>query len=84
MVIQEHRCRMFSIIRKSDESGVSGTGHVLDGVVFHNGQTVICWRTDVDAARHGRSSLGVYQSFEDFKFIHIDSHPTNDTEIVWS
>jgi hypothetical protein len=72
--------RLFTMIRKHDESHISGTGRVLDGAVFHNGKVVICWRTE---ERHGYSSLGIYDSFEAFKFIHIDSHPTNETEIVW-
>ena len=71
--------KLFTVIRKNDESHVSGTGRVLDGVVFHNGKVVICWRTE---ERHGHTSLGIYASFEAFKFIHIDSHPTNETEIV--
>lgn len=28
--------KLFTVTRKSDESGVSGTGRILDGVVFHN------------------------------------------------
>jgi hypothetical protein len=72
--------KLFTMIRKHDESHISGTGRVLDGVVFHNGKVAICWRTEDN---HGYSSLGIYDSFEAFKFIHIDSHPTNETEIVW-
>lgn len=72
--------KIFSIIRKADESHVSGTGRVCDGIVFHNGKVAICWRTE---NVHGYTSVAVYDSFEAFKFIHIDSHPTNNTEIVW-
>jgi hypothetical protein len=105
--------RFFSLVRGHDESNVSGVGRVLDGVEFHNGQVVICWRTDLqectkcgymEAAhhygsgpdyphdglsdhaytpRHGYTSLGVYPSFDAFKAIHIDSHPTNATKVVW-
>lgn len=75
--------KTFTVIRLGDESGVSGTGRVLDGVVFHNGQVVICWRTDIEGSKHGASSLGIYNSWEDFKYIHIDSHPANMTQIVW-
>ena len=64
----------FAMIRLRDESGISGTGRVLDGVIFHSGKVVICWRTDIDGSQHGRSSLGIYDSWDDFKFIHIDSH----------
>lgn len=69
--------RLFTIIRHADESGVSGTGRVLDGIVWHNGKVTVCWRTGP------HSSIAVYDSFEIFKAIHIDSHPTNGTEIIW-
>ena len=68
--------RLFKMIRNADESGVSGTGHVLDGVVFKDGKTVVAWLTQT-------SSIAVYNSFKDFHDIHIGSHPTNKTEIVW-
>ena len=70
--------RLFTLIRKADESGVSGTGRVLDGVVFHNGKVAVCWRTEL---KHGYSSVAVYDSFKAFKFIHIDSHPANEAEL---
>jgi len=72
--------KLFTLIRNKDESGVSGTGRVLDGVLWHTGQVTICWRTD---KRHGHSSLGIYPNWEAFQYIHIDSHPENDTEIIW-
>ena len=75
--------KLFSIRRVNDESGVSGKGRVLDGVLFHNGQVVICWRTDIEGAKHGYSSLGIYPNWEAFEFIHIKSHPTNETVIIW-
>lgn len=71
--------RLFSMIRQADESGVSGTGRVLDGALFHNGQVVICWRSQA----HPYSSLGIYPTWEDFEFLHITSHPTNGTIIEW-
>lgn len=75
--------RLFTMIRESDESGVSGTGRVLDGVHFHTGQVVVCWRTDIEAAQHGYSSLGTYPSWDAFAFLHIKSHPTNRTRVEW-
>jgi hypothetical protein len=68
------------MIRKQDENHISGTGRVLDGALFHSGKTVICGRTE---EKHGYTALGLYDSFEAFKFIHNASHPTNKTEIVW-
>lgn len=77
--------KAFTIIRVGDESGVSGTGRVLDGFVAHNGKVVVFWRTDLpdSESTHGHSSIGIYDSFKAFKLIHIDSHPDNGTKIVW-
>ena len=69
--------KTFQMIRNNDESGVSGTGTVLDGVQFHTGQVVTCWHGD-------KSSVGVYDSFDVFWRIHVASHPTNNTEVHWS
>lgn len=77
--------KRFSVIRNFDENGISGVGRVLDGIVFHNGKVVVCWRTDAPNSEslHGHSSISLYDSFKGFKLIHIDSHPDNKTEIVW-
>jgi len=64
--------KYFKVSRLFDESGVSGIGHVIDGVIFDDGTTVIKWLTE-------SSSIAIYKSFEDFKKIHIDSHPKNET-----
>jgi hypothetical protein len=74
---------MFTLHRLSDASGVSGAGRVLDGALFHTGQVVVCWRTDVAGAKHGHSSVGVYPSWEAFYFIHILSHPNNGSRLEW-
>ena len=73
--------RLFSLIRHVDESGVSGTGRVLDGVIFHTGQVVICWRSDINAEHPGFSSLAIYESWEAFLYIHVRPHPADATEI---
>ena len=78
-----HEPRLFTVHRQADESGVSGTGRVLDGVVFHTGQVVVCWRTDIEAAAHGHSSIAVYASWKAFVFIHLGSHPTNHSRVEW-
>lgn len=75
--------RLFTVVRQHDLGRVSGAGRIMDGVVFHNGWVAVCWRTDVDGAAHGHASMSFYPSFEDFKFIHVDSHPENCTEIVF-
>lgn len=75
--------KMFHIVRNGDETGVSGTGRVLDGVVWPNGWVNIFWRTDLDIIRRGDSSINFYESFGAFERIHITSHPSNDTQIIW-
>lgn len=37
------RPRTFRLIRKKDVSGVSGTGYIAEGVVFHDGMTFLKW-----------------------------------------
>lgn len=66
------------MIRRADETGISGVGRVLDGVVFPDGQTVIRW-----CVADKPASTEIYDSFEAFLEIHVTSHPTNHTEIVW-
>lgn len=75
--------RLFSLIRHIDESGISGTGHVLDGVIFHTGQVVICWRSDLNALQPGYSSIAIYPSWEAFLHVHIHPHPEGAMEIKW-
>lgn len=43
--MEDRKARLFRLIRIEDESGVSGTGHVADGVVFHDGTCALHWRT---------------------------------------
>jgi hypothetical protein len=78
MTKKQEKIKTFYIIRHGDESGVSGLGRVLNGVVFPDGQTVIKW-----CVKDKPNSIAIYPTFEDFKLIHIDSHPTNGTEIIY-
>ena len=55
--------KTFHVIRNGDESGVSGTGKVIDGVVWANGWTQIFWRTDLDPIKRGNSSITFFESF---------------------
>ena len=66
------------MVRNGDESGVSGIGKVIDGIVFPDGTTIIKW-----CVEDKPNSVAIYQTFEDFKLIHVDSHPTNGTEFNW-
>lgn len=38
--------RRFMVIRRVDETGVSGTGHVADGIEFDDGTVCVRWRTE--------------------------------------
>ncbi len=76
--------RLFHIVRHGDESGVSGLGRVLDGILWVNGQVTVMWRTDLDPKKVGMSSITTFNNYRAFEDIHINSHPTNKTEIIWA
>lgn len=73
--------RIFTLIRHVDESGISGTGRVLDGVVFHTGQVVVCWRSDLNPDHPGFSSLAIYPSWDAFVHVHVHPHAPGTAEI---
>jgi len=66
--------RRFVMHREYDVSGVSGTGVVLEGVLFSTGVVVIHWLTPPP-----RGSISVFDSFDQFLAIHVHPHPTNQT-----
>lgn len=76
--------KLFTVVRHFDATGVSGTGRIIDGVIFHNEQVVVCWRSDINDSKLEHSSIGIYPSWEAFKQIHIDPHPENQTEVIFS
>lgn len=67
--------RRFFMHRHIDQSGISGTGKVLEGVVTSSGKCFVEWRPPV-------TSDCIYPSFEMFKKIHLDGHP-GCSEIIW-
>ena len=69
----------FTICRQGDESGVSGTGVVIEGVQYATGQVVLHWLTPVP-----RGSIAIFESLTDFKKVHVNPHPDNKTIITWS
>ena len=77
-MIVEPEPRLFSLHRRSDETGISGTGRVLDGVVFHNGKVVVCWRSDLHG---GHSSVVVYDTWDGFLAVHVAPHPPEQTDL---
>ncbi len=71
--------RTFQMFRERDQSGVSGTGVVLQGVVFATGKTVINWLTPRPSG-----SLNIWDSFEMFMETHVLPHPDNGTSIEFT
>ncbi len=71
--------RTFEMHRGNDESGVSGTGKVLEGVVFSDGPCVVRWVTELNGRSEAR-----YDSFASFVDIHINSHKSNKTTVIFS
>lgn len=55
--------KLFHLYRKEDETGVSGTGPVVEGVEFTNGWCAIRWLSN-------QSTLCFYQSLADVRQIH--------------
>lgn len=68
--------QVFLMKRHADETGVSGTGIVAEGCVLSNGRCLVTWRS-------AKMCIQNWDSFEAFKEVHIDPHPTNNTEIKW-
>lgn len=71
--------RAFAIYREGDSSGVSGTGTVLEGVVFSTGAVVVHWLTPAP-----KGSINVFDSWAQFVEIHLASHPENRASVLWA
>lgn len=54
---------LFELHRIEDESGVSGTGVVAEGVIFEDGVCAMRWKT-------AKASTCVYDSIQDLEAIH--------------
>lgn len=65
--------RTFTLYREVDETGVSGTGEVADGVLFGDGKAVLRWRTST-------ASTTMFDSVEDMIKVHEHA---GATEIRW-
>ncbi len=63
----------FHLQRLEDETGVSGTGIVAEGVQFSSGECVLVWLT-------GACSIGIYDSIESVDKMHGHG---GRTIIVW-
>lgn len=80
----------FTMHRGTDESGISGEGRVLDGVIFEDGLVVVRWVTkqasqstvvyDCSAKKGEKPTTG----FQKFLDIHVRQHPANNTTIEFA
>ena len=71
--------RAFTVFRKSDETGVSGDGIVIEGVELATGQCIIHWLYPPP-----KGGIAIFESMEDFIKVHIQPHPTNKTIITFA
>ena len=55
--------KLFYLQRTQDESGISGTGRIAQGVIFDNGKVALTWLSDTPCT-------GVYDSIGDVRSIH--------------
>ena len=70
--------KTFTVCRQSDETGVSGEGVVIEGVMFATGQCVIHWLYPPP-----RGGIAIFDSMEDFLKVHVLPHPGNKTIITY-
>ena len=70
--------RTFTVCRINDESGVSGTGVVIEGITLAPGQCVVHWLYPTP-----RGSIAIFDSIADFATVHIKPHPGNETIITY-
>ena len=69
--------KTFTVCRQKDESGVSGEGVVIEGVVLATGQCIIHWLYPPP-----RGGIAIFDSMSDFIKVHIEPHPGNKTIIT--
>lgn len=67
--------KLFELRRIEDETGVSGTGTVAQGVIFDNGKVSMAWLTTYP-------SVSVYDSIEDVILIHGHGGKTRVVQVA--
>jgi len=70
--------KTFTVARRADETGVSGTGVVIEGVVLATGQCIVHWLYPPP-----RGGIAIFDSMNDFIRVHIGPHPANKTIIPY-
>lgn len=72
--------RTFEVFRVEDETGISGSGKVLEGCVFSDGECVVRWVAETSPGH----STSIFPSFGSFMSIHVSPHSENKTRTVFS
>ena len=62
-MIFEDKMKVFYLQRKEDESGVSGTGRIAQGIVFDNGKVALTWLSE-------HPSVTIYDTIGEVRAIH--------------
>ena len=70
--------RTFTVCRNYDETGVSGEGVVIEGVIMATGQCVLHWLYPPP-----RGGISIFDSLDDFLKVHVLPHPDNKTVITF-
>lgn len=70
--------RTFTVCRRSDETGISGEGIVIEGVTLATGQCIVHWLYPTP-----RGGIAIFDSMTDFIKVHIEPHPSNKTIITY-
>ncbi len=70
--------RTFTVCRQHDETGVSGEGVVVEGVLLASGHCIIHWLYPPP-----RGGIAIFDNLQDFEKVHIRPHPTNKTIITF-
>lgn len=73
-----HGISSFTVNRTNDQTGVSGSGIVIEGTIHATGQAVVHWLYPPP-----RGTFAIFDTFEDFLRVHVRPHPTNKTIITF-
>jgi len=68
----------FTVCRQADETGISGTGVVIEGVKLATGQAIIHWLSPAPVG-----AIAIFNSMSDFIDTHIKPHPENKSIITY-
>ena len=70
--------RSFTVCRQYDETGISGEGVIIEGIVLASGHCIIHWLFPPP-----RGGIAIFDSLEDFLKVHVKPHPQNKPIITF-